>query len=187
MKQMKNAALKVAAKKEVKVINESPRYNLRLINKLVKGGVIEGIEGVTIAALKEQSNRLREIFDCEGYWWDSVVTDGRGGLVLSMRPLKLGEIVDESRVIRYRGMSYVARIARWSPANIVTSAALRIKQAEDIAKAFGTPYAWQIVKKSKSAMPSKTVKALKDINQRLKAGKITKAVAAAEIEKIIAA
>lgn len=189
--QINNAALKVAAKKEIKAVNESARYNLRLTNKLAKGNETKGIEGITIHALKEQHKRIIEIFGANGYWWDSVVTDGHGGLVVSIRPLKLGEIVDKARVINFHGKSYVVRTGKWSVVNIVTSAAIRLKQAEEMAKTFGVPYTWQTTttKKTKAkettTMPSKTAKALKDINQRLKAGKLTKAAASAEIEKLL--
>lgn len=190
-KQMNNAALKVAAKKEVKKVNESARYNLRLANKLAKGNETKGIEGISIQALKEQHKRINEIFGNEGYWWNSVVTDGRGNLVISMRPIKLGETIDETRIIRYRGLSYVIKLGKWTVSNIITSASIRLKQAEEIAKALNAPYEWQTItttKKTKAketTMPSKTAKALKDINQRLKAGKLTKAAASAEIEKLL--
>lgn len=191
-KQINNAALKVAAKKEVKKVNESARYNLRLANKLAKGNETKGIEGISIQALKEQHKRIIEIFGANGYWWDSVVTDGRGNLVISMRPIKLGETIDETRIIRYRGLSYVIKLGKWTVANIVTSAAIRLKQAEEIAKALNVPYEWQTTTttkhtKAKETMPSKTAKALKDVNQRLKAGKLTKAAASAEIEKLLIA
>lgn len=194
-KQMNNASLKVAAKKEFKVVNESARYNLRLTNKLAKGNETKGIEGISIQALKEQHKRINEIFGNEGYWWNSVVTDGRGNLVISMRPIKLGETIDETRIIRYRGQSYVIKLGKWSVSNIITSASIRLKQAEEIAKALNVPYEWQTTTttkktkhtKAKETMPSKTAKALRDVNQRLKAGKLTKAAASAEIEKLLIA
>lgn len=185
-KQMNNAALKAAAKNELKVINESPRYNLRLVNKIAAGRVHE-LEGLNAAAIKEQYSRLMEAFG-EGYWWNSVVTDGVGGLIVSMRPLRLYECVESDRIMTYGGRAYVIKRGKWSISNIIVSAAIRLKQAEEMAATFGTPYSWMGVKKAavkKAAVPSRTTKALRDINARLKAGKITKAAAAAAIDEIL--
>lgn len=184
-KQMNNAALKAAAKKEVKVINESPRYNLRLANKVAQEG--RELEGLNAAAIKEQYSRIMEVFG-EGYWWNSVVTDGIGGLIVSMRPLRLYECVESDRIMTYGGRAYVIKRGKWSISNIIASAAIRLKQAENMAATFGVPYSWMSVKKAavkKAAVPSRTAKALRDINARLKAGQITKAAAAAAIDEIL--
>lgn len=192
VKKMNNAALKVAARQEIKVVNESPRYQLRQINKLAKGKETQGCEGISIESIKEQYRRITEIFGDSGYWWESVVTDGRGGLVISMRPIKLNEIVNEDRILKYRGQNYVIRVGKWNISNIIASASIRLKQAEDMARIFESPYSWQNVSKKKKVtkkanMPSNTAKILKDINNRLKAGKLTKATAAAAIEALLSA
>ena len=67
------AALKTAARNEVKVINNNPTYIMRTLNKLAKGSDKEAkaVEGYSIKAVKELYNRVNEAFG-EGFWWNSV-------------------------------------------------------------------------------------------------------------------
>ena len=185
-----NNEIRTAARGEVKAANESPRYVMRTANKLAKGADLKDCEGVSVANLREQHKRVCEVFGPDGYWWNSVVTDGQGALVTSMRPLRLGEYTRKA-VLRRGDITYVIRTAKWTVANVVTSAALRLAEAEAHAKAFGSPYAWmaQPAKKATkmAVVPSKTAKALRDISQRLRDGKLTKAAAAAAVEAILAA
>lgn len=174
------AALKAAAKKEVKVANESPRYNLRLANKLAKGREAKD-SGVNVENLKTLYSRVLEAFGPDGFWWDSVVTDGKGGLIVSMRPLRLNEWAKEEDVIQYRGITYVVRRGRWSVSNIITSAAIRLKQAEDLTVTFDAPFTWQEIKKAKKAKKAKkhscAKKLLDELNKKIAKGTITKEAA----------
>lgn len=186
-----NYQVKVAARNEVKTANESPRYVMRLANKLANGSDIKGCEGISVAALREQYKRVCEVFGSDGYWWNSILTDGNGGLITSLRPLRK---IDDcySNTIVLHGQTWVYRTAKWTVCNVVTSAALRLAQAEALAKAFNAPYAWMpqpAVKRVSRAntIPNKTAKALRDINQRLRDGKLSKAAAAAAIEALLVA
>lgn len=174
------AALKVAAKKEVKVVNESPRYNLRLANKLAKGREAKDV-GVNVENLKNLYNRVIEAFGSDGFWWDSVVTDGKGGLIVSMRPLRLNEWCKEDDIMQYRGVTYKVKCGRWSVANIITSAAIRLKQAEDLAITFDAPFIWQELKKAKKAKKVKKQSSaktlLEELNKKIAKGTITKEAA----------
>lgn len=170
------AALKAAAKKEVKVVNESPRYNLRLANKLAKGREAKD-SGVNVENLKTLYSRVLEAFGPDGFWWDSVVTDGKGGLIISMRPL-LNEWCKEDDIMQYRGVTYKVKRGRWSVSNIITSAAIRLKQAEDLAATFDAPFSWQEIKKAKKAKKHSSTKTLlEELNKKIAKGTITKEAA----------
>ena len=95
-----------------------------------------------------------------------------------MRPLRLNEWCKEDDIMQYRGVSYKIRRGRWNVSNIITSAAIRLKQAEDLAVTFNAPFSWQEIKKAKKAKKHLNTKTLlEELNRKIAKGTITKEAA----------
>lgn len=184
------AALKTAAKNEVKVINNNPTYIMRTLNKLAKGSDKEAkaVEGYSIKAVKELYNRVNDAFG-EGFWWNSVYAIG-GRLMTSIKAIDdktafyldpTFPIDDNKVVIRFAGDYYLGTFAaKWDHAAVVAAAAAKLQLVEGYSKAIDK--AEKADKADKEAKEAKELaKTIADLKAAVAAGTMTEAEAAAKL------
>lgn len=184
------AALKTAARNEVKVINNNPTYIMRTLNKLAKGSDKEAkaVDGYSIKAVKELYNRVNEAFG-EGFWWNSVYAIG-GRLVTSIKAIDAQSayyldpsytIEDNKVVIRFAGGYYLGTFAtKWDQAAVVSAAAAKLQLIEGYSKAIDK--AEKAEKAEKEAKEAKELaKTIQELKAAVAAGTMTEAEAAAKL------
>lgn len=190
--QMTNCEVKKAAKAEVKAINCNPTYQMRKLNKFAQGkdtdlSDLKKAHEVSVIGICELYNRLEEAFAQGGFWWGSVMA--RQGMLLTsckevkciedgesdMTPLLQRDGFIWTEVVNGKLYSFKAA-AEWNAVNIISSASMMLRFAEERARLSGNLYSWQIARKEAKAKASKKSKTSKKSGKELGNAIIAKAV-----------
>lgn len=156
-----NAELKKGASQTFAVVNSTPTYLFRKMNKLAEGKDADfneiAKEGISKEDVCEQYNRLQEAASCGGYWWGSVIAR-HGYIITAARKVEFAEGDENGTDVKplyvakgeelltevINGTLYTLKAASaWNYANIIASAALFMKFKEERARQCGNLYSWQ--------------------------------------------
>ena len=154
-----NSEIKKGSRQEAQVINTNPIWLFRKLNKIAAGKDqdTKEVEGFSRDYLKELFSRLTEAFNCGGFWWGSVCAR-QGFIITAAREVTFAEGAENNDDVKglavakgeviltevINGKMYSLKAASvWNMNNIIASASLWLKFAEERAKASNNLYSWQ--------------------------------------------